>query len=137
MTAKSIVKNDVPADLRKVLAASSKLNAQWHALTDIGRRDFLRWITSAKKPETRQHRIDTLESRLASGKRRPCCFAVVPMQLYTALGANPKAKATWSTLTPDERRDFVDWIEDVSEKDTKARRVERIIATLATGKRKP
>ena len=30
---------------------------------------------------------------LVSGKRRPCCYAIVPMNLYKALAANPKAKA--------------------------------------------
>jgi uncharacterized protein YdeI (YjbR/CyaY-like superfamily) len=92
-----------PADLRKVLAASPLAKAQWEDLTPIARHDFVTWIESAKQPET----LESVPSRLASGKRRPCCYAVVPMILYTALNVYPKAKAQWKQLSPDERRDFI------------------------------
>lgn len=97
-----------PPGLRKVLAAASKTKAQWDDLTPIARRDFIGWIESAKQPETRKRRIDRVPDMLAKGKRRPCCYAVVPMNLYKALADSPKAKAKWKTLTPNERRDFVD-----------------------------
>src|SRR5215469_9385455 len=60
----------LPADLRKVLAASARTKAQWDGLTPIGRRDFVSWIESAKQPQTRRRRIESVPSRLASGKRR-------------------------------------------------------------------
>src|SRR5215469_10879416 len=44
----------LPADLRKVLAASARTKAQWDGLTPIGRRDFVSWIESAKQPQTRK-----------------------------------------------------------------------------------
>lgn len=74
---------------------------------------------------------------LASGKRRPCCYAVVPMNLYKALGANAKAKATWSTLTPTERRDFVAWVETAKQSEERARRTDKACQLLALGKRCP
>ncbi len=64
----------VPADLRKALAAEPKARALWSDITPVARRDWIHWITSAKKPETRARRIANACDMLASGKRRVCCF---------------------------------------------------------------
>lgn len=64
----------VPTDLRKALAAAPEARAVWNDITAIARRDWIHWIVSAKKAETRARRIDTACSMLASGKRRACCF---------------------------------------------------------------
>ena len=66
---------EVPADLRKALAAAaSKARALWSDITSNARRDWIHWITSAKQPETRARRIKNACSMLAAGKRRVCCF---------------------------------------------------------------
>ncbi len=126
-----------PADLCKVLAATPKAKAQWGDLTPLARRDFVSWIESAKQPETRTRRVRSIPSRLASGKRRPCCYAVVPMSLYTALAALPKAKEQWSSLSPDERRNFADWVTAGKDSATRAARVEKSCIALLKGKRRP
>jgi hypothetical protein len=64
----------VPADLRSALAAAPAAQAQWSSLTPVARRDWIHWITSGKKAETRERRIATACDMLASGKRRACCF---------------------------------------------------------------
>lgn len=65
----------VPPDLRKALfAAPVKAREAWKDITPAARRDFIHWITSPKKPETRVKRIATACDMLAKGKRRPCCF---------------------------------------------------------------
>jgi hypothetical protein len=64
----------VPADLRKALAAAPKARALWSDITPIARRDWIQWITSGKRAETRALRIDKACSMLAAGKRRICCF---------------------------------------------------------------
>jgi hypothetical protein len=64
----------VPADLRKALAAAPKARALWSDITTIARRDWIHWITSAKRPETRARRVDSACAMLATGKRRICCF---------------------------------------------------------------
>jgi uncharacterized protein YdeI (YjbR/CyaY-like superfamily) len=127
----------VPTDLRKVLAASARAKAQWSDLTPIARRDFISWIESAKQPETRKRRVESIPSRLASGKRRPCCYALVPMNLYKAIGSLPKAKAQWKDLTANERRDFVDWIDSAKESDMRTQRIEKVCVMLLSGKRHP
>ena len=66
---------EVPADLRKALAATApKVRALWSDITPIARRDWIHWITSAKQAETRTRRVKNACSMLAAGKRRPCCF---------------------------------------------------------------
>jgi uncharacterized protein YdeI (YjbR/CyaY-like superfamily) len=127
----------VPTDLRKALAANPKAKAQWSDLTPIARRDFTSWIDSAKQPETRRRRIEVACSKLVAGERRPCCYAVVPLNLYKALAAAPKAKAQWRDLTPNARRDFIDWIGSAKEREMRTRRIEKTCVMLASGKRRP
>lgn len=64
----------VPPDLRKALTATPEAKAVWSSLTPVARRDWVHWITSGKKAETRVKRIATACDMLASGKRRACCF---------------------------------------------------------------
>jgi hypothetical protein len=65
----------VPADLGKALkAAPAKTREVWADITPVARRDWIQWIVSAKKEATRQSRIAQACDKLASGKRRPCCF---------------------------------------------------------------
>jgi hypothetical protein len=64
----------VPADLRKALAAAAKARALWSDITRVARRDWIHWITSAKRPETRARRVENACEMLAAGKRRVCCF---------------------------------------------------------------
>lgn len=127
----------VPTDLRKALAATPRVMALWKDLTPIARRDFISWIESAKQLETRKRRIKIACSKLVAGKRRPCCYAIVPMNLYKALGSNVKAKAQWSSLTPSERRDFVGWIDGVKQSETRTGRIEKACMMLVAGKRRP
>ncbi len=128
----------VPTDLRKALAAAPLVEAVWRDLTPIARRDFMSWIDSAKQAETRRRRIERACENLTAGKRRPCCYAVVPMDFSKALGAAPKAKAQWSDLSASEKRDFSDWVEDsANDRETRKGRIEEACAMLAGGKRRP
>src|SRR5437870_12698556 len=50
----------VPADLRKALAAAHpKARAVWSDITRVARRDWIQWIASAKRGETRLKRIES------------------------------------------------------------------------------
>lgn len=71
----------IPADLRVVLAVSHEAKTLWKDLTSLGRRDWIRWIESAKTPETRARRVTRTVEQLASGKRRPCCVNVYEFML--------------------------------------------------------
>ena len=64
----------MPADVRNALAANPTARTQWADLTSAARRDWIHWMTSGKKTETRLRRIANACDMLASGKRRVCCF---------------------------------------------------------------
>ncbi len=127
----------VPTDLHKALAATPMAKVQWRDLTPIARRDFISWLDSAKQPETRKRRIEKACSMLIAGKRRPCCYSIVSLNLHKALAATPMAKAQWSDLTPIERRDFISWMDSAKQPETHRRRIEKACVMLAAGKRRP
>jgi hypothetical protein len=52
--------------------------ATWHDITPIARNEWICWVESAKKQETRRKRIDWGRSSLREGKRRPCCWPGCP-----------------------------------------------------------
>ena len=65
----------VPADFKRALAAApAAARSTWSEITPIARRDWIQWITSAKRDETRERRIDAACAMLGDGKRRVCCF---------------------------------------------------------------
>ncbi len=64
----------VPADLRKALAAAPEAKAVWSDITPVAQVDWIHWIESAKKAETRAQRVAGACDMLAQGKRRVCCF---------------------------------------------------------------
>ncbi|MFY9693036.1 MAG: YdeI/OmpD-associated family protein [Xanthobacteraceae bacterium] len=126
----------MPADLRKVLSAASQTRAQWNDLTPLARQDFIMWIDSAKQRETRKRRLESVPSKLASGKRRPCCFAIVPLDLHKALAGIVKAKSEWSKLTSLERRDFAGWVGSAKDSQMRRERAAKTCLMLAAGKRR-
>jgi len=65
----------VPEDLRKVLTSSPRALVAWEDITVLARNEWLCWIVSAKKAETRSHRIERTKNELIEGMRRPCCWA--------------------------------------------------------------
>ena len=64
----------VPPELRKALAAAPEAKAVWADITPAARHDWIAWITSAKREDTRTRRIANACDMLATGKRRVCCF---------------------------------------------------------------
>ena len=71
----------VPADLWVALTASHEAKTLWDDLTTMGRRDWVRWIESAKLPETRIRRVTRTVEQPSSGKRRACCVNVYEFML--------------------------------------------------------
>ena len=71
----------IPADLRAALTASHEAKTLWKHLTPIGRCDWIRWIDSAKRSETRARRITRAVEWLSSGKRHPCCMNIYEFML--------------------------------------------------------
>jgi len=64
----------LPADLKKALSASTKAQTAWKDITPLARNEWICWVISVKKPETREKHIERAVSDLSKGKRRPCCW---------------------------------------------------------------
>jgi len=65
----------LPADFKKALLLSKEACETWQDITPLARNEWICWIESAKKQETREKRIKWGCSNLKKGKRRPCCWA--------------------------------------------------------------
>ena len=68
----------VPADLREALISASAVRDAWNDLTPLARNEWICWVTSVKKPETRKRHIERVPTELLEGKRRPCCWPGCP-----------------------------------------------------------
>jgi uncharacterized protein YdeI (YjbR/CyaY-like superfamily) len=68
----------VPADLRKTLISDSEALAAWEDITPLARNEWVCWVVSVKKPETRKEHVRRVREELVRGKRRPCCWAGCP-----------------------------------------------------------
>ncbi len=70
--------HSLPADLRKAIAADPAAKALWADITPLAKIEWICWVTSAKKEETRAKRLSQMLENLADGKRRPCCWPGCP-----------------------------------------------------------
>ncbi len=68
------VVHKVPDDLQKALMADSTALAAWESLTPLARNEWICWVISVKKPETRAEHVQRVCTHLKEGKRRPCCW---------------------------------------------------------------
>lgn len=71
----------VPADLQKAIISNSEARKMWEDITPLARNEWMCWITSGKKAETRTIRLEKAISKLKGGMRRPCCWAGCPHRL--------------------------------------------------------
>lgn len=60
---------DVPAELKKALAGNKKAKAFFEQLAPTYRRQFIGWVTVAKRQETRERRVAEAIALLERGKR--------------------------------------------------------------------
>ena len=77
-------RHDMPDDLRAVLESSTELEAKWNGLTDLARNEWICWMTSVKKQETRDQHLARLQEDVLGGKRRPCCWPGCPHRRASA-----------------------------------------------------
>ncbi len=68
----------LPADLRKAIVSVPAVRKLWEDITPLARNEWICWVTSGKKSETRDIRIKKGISKLKGGMRRPCCWAGCP-----------------------------------------------------------
>ena len=68
----------VPADFRKAIKSDSIVRNVWTDITPLSRNEWICFVSSAKKDETRNRRIAVSLDKMRKGMRRPCCWAGCP-----------------------------------------------------------
>ena len=70
--------HELPADLRRAIQSNAAAKSLWVDITPLARNEWICWVTSAKKEETRRRRIEVGIDKLREGMRRPCCWPECP-----------------------------------------------------------
>ena len=77
-------RHSVPDDLRAVLDGNPSLKSRWDELTPLARNEWICWMISPKKQETRDAHLARLQEEVLGGKRRPCCWPGCPHRRASA-----------------------------------------------------
>lgn len=68
------VVHKTPMDLRKALLADRAALEKWGDITPLSRNEWICWVESVKKPDTRREHVKRVCQELKEGMRRPCCW---------------------------------------------------------------
>lgn len=68
----------LPDDFKQAIKSSPKVDALWQDITPLAKNEWICWVTSGKRAETRDIRIKKAISKMSQGMRRPCCWAGCP-----------------------------------------------------------
>jgi len=69
------VAHTLPDDLRKAILSTPTVRKLWDDISPLARNEWICWVISGKKEETRGIRIKKALSKMKGGMRRPCCWA--------------------------------------------------------------
>ncbi|MFA6269887.1 MAG: YdeI/OmpD-associated family protein [Candidatus Paceibacterota bacterium] len=64
----------IPKDLQKALTYDKAALSVWEDITSLARNEWICWIISVKKDETRKEHVKRTIIELKEGIRRPCCW---------------------------------------------------------------
>ncbi|TSC70424.1 MAG: hypothetical protein CEO12_358 [Parcubacteria group bacterium Gr01-1014_46] len=65
----------MPEDLQKALSSDKTALLAWEDITPLAHNEWICWVISVKRPETRRQHIERVRTELKEGKCRPCCWA--------------------------------------------------------------
>jgi uncharacterized protein YdeI (YjbR/CyaY-like superfamily) len=77
-------RHETPDNLQTALDADPALLERWDDLTPLARNEWICWMTSPKKQETRDAHLARLKEEVLGGKRRPCCWPGCPHRRASA-----------------------------------------------------
>ena len=93
-----------------------------------------RVLVAYVKAARRLNEAGVKEPRLT--KPRGSIRVVVPADLKAALARNARARSTFEGFPPSARRDYVEWLTEARQPQTRTRRVATAVKWLAEGKRR-
>ena len=68
----------LPLDFKTAIDGDKLVHKVWSEISPLARNEWICWVTSAKRAETRENRILVGLSKIHSGMRRPCCWPGCP-----------------------------------------------------------
>lgn len=71
-------------DIKRSLQNNPHVLERWESLTPLARNEWICWVTSVKKHETREEHLKRLSEDLLNGKRIPCCWPGCPHRRESA-----------------------------------------------------
>ncbi len=74
----SVFMHAMPTDFRKAIDSDKATKSLWAEITPLAHNEWICWVISAKKEETRARRITVGIDKMQKGMRRPCCWAGCP-----------------------------------------------------------
>ena len=77
-------RHSTPENLKTALDGDPSLQSKWNALTSLARNEWICWMTSPKKQETRDAHFARLKEDILAGKKRPCCWPGCPHRRESA-----------------------------------------------------
>jgi uncharacterized protein YdeI (YjbR/CyaY-like superfamily) len=70
--------HELPEDLRMAVESDAAAMGLWAGFTPLARNEWICWVTSAKREDTRKRRIGIGIDKMRGGMRRPCCWPGCP-----------------------------------------------------------
>jgi len=62
---------EAPSELQKLFQKNPKLKVFFDSLSYTNRKEYVRWIVSAQRPETREKRLRQTREKLQKGRKNP------------------------------------------------------------------
>ncbi len=64
----------IPNDMEFVLKSNKSVFDNWQSLTPLAKNEWICWVISVAKIETRKKHLKRFNEEMIKGKRRPCCW---------------------------------------------------------------
>lgn len=70
--------HETPNDLQATILSNELLVEKWNKLTPIQRNEWICWVITVKKEETRIKHLKRFVEDFNAGKKTPCCWPGCP-----------------------------------------------------------
>jgi len=78
--------------------------------------------------------LNATGARLPRAPAKPKKPIPMPGDFEAAIGRNARARATYEGFSPSHRREYLEWITEAKQKETRARRIAQAVEWMAEGK---
>ena len=75
------VMHALPQDFAQAIETDDAVKALWSEISPLARNEWICWVTSGKKAETREKRILVGLDKMHGGMKRPCCWPGCPHRI--------------------------------------------------------